>query len=79
MKRQREECDACPDQMTCLAVLVSVVVTHQASDDPTADFLEHDRDTVEAATVADAEPRLGPKSGQKMRRDVRFLGTPALP
>jgi hypothetical protein len=31
---------------------VSVDVPHQASDDPIADFLEHDRDTVEAATVA---------------------------
>jgi hypothetical protein len=31
---------------------MSIVVPHQAFDFPIADLLEHDRDTVEAASVA---------------------------
>jgi hypothetical protein len=47
-----------------MKTVVSVVVTHQPSDNPIADFLEHDRDALETAAVAHDNATRDPSSSQ---------------
>ena len=54
---------------------VSVVVTHQASNGPVADFLEHDRETFEAAAVAHDNATRNPVFHPSMRTYRRAYPT----